>query len=99
MSESCYACLPAAIPTWALTACRLLDQGLAELCSLLIAAWPCLPLPACPPAERCISFEECVAWARRKFQQQFHDRIAQVGWAWLGRVVWWGRGRVVGCGW
>eukprot|EP00887_Chlorella_sp_A99_P004082 scaffold23.g4082.t1 len=29
-------------------------------------------------SERCSSFEECVAWARRKFQQQFHDRIAQL---------------------
>ncbi|PRW20689.1 Ubiquitin-activating enzyme E1 2 isoform A [Chlorella sorokiniana] len=28
--------------------------------------------------ERCGSFEECVAWARRKFQQQFYDRIAQL---------------------
>ncbi|KAL4450533.1 hypothetical protein ABPG77_000889, partial [Micractinium sp. CCAP 211/92] len=28
--------------------------------------------------ERCGSFEECIAWARRKFQQQFYDRIAQL---------------------
>lgn len=31
-----------------------------------------------PAAERCNSFEDCIAWARRKFQQQFYDRIAQV---------------------
>ncbi|PSC67218.1 Ubiquitin-activating enzyme E1 2 [Micractinium conductrix] len=29
-------------------------------------------------SERCQSFEDCIAWARRKFQQQFHDRIAQL---------------------
>lgn len=28
--------------------------------------------------ERCTNFEDAVAWARRKFQQQFHDRIAQL---------------------
>ena len=36
-------------------------------------------LPICaPPPPAGSSFEDCVAWARRKFQQQFHDRIAQV---------------------
>uniref|UniRef100_A0A1D1ZMI8 E1 ubiquitin-activating enzyme n=1 Tax=Auxenochlorella protothecoides TaxID=3075 RepID=A0A1D1ZMI8_AUXPR len=29
-------------------------------------------------SEHCTTFEECIAWARRKFQQQFHDRIAQL---------------------
>lgn len=29
-------------------------------------------------SERCGSFEDCIAWARRKFQQQFYDRIAQL---------------------
>lgn len=29
-------------------------------------------------AERCESFEDCIAWARAKFQQQFHDRIKQL---------------------
>ena len=29
-------------------------------------------------SERCASFEDAVAWARRKFQQQFHDRVAQL---------------------
>ncbi|KAI3434380.1 hypothetical protein D9Q98_002458 [Chlorella vulgaris] len=29
-------------------------------------------------AERCTSFEECITWARTKFQQQFYDRIAQL---------------------
>ncbi|KAK2076935.1 hypothetical protein QBZ16_005163 [Prototheca wickerhamii] len=29
-------------------------------------------------AERCASFDDCLAWARRKFQEQFHDRIAQL---------------------
>jgi ubiquitin-activating enzyme E1 len=28
--------------------------------------------------ERCTSFEDCISWARRKFQEQFHDRIAQL---------------------
>jgi ubiquitin-activating enzyme E1 len=28
--------------------------------------------------ERCTSFEDAVAWARRKFQQQFYDRVAQL---------------------
>lgn len=28
--------------------------------------------------ERCASFEDAVAWARRKFQSQFHDRVAQL---------------------
>lgn len=37
------------------------------------------PLDTIVHAERCGSFEECIAWARRKFQQQFYDRIAQVG--------------------
>lgn len=29
-------------------------------------------------SERCSTFEECVAWARTKFQDFFHDRIAQL---------------------
>ena len=29
-------------------------------------------------AERCESFEDCITWARLKFQQQFHDRIKQL---------------------
>eukprot|EP00890_Picochlorum_soloecismus_P002580 jgi/Picsp_1/3322/NSC_06161-R1_ubiquitin-activating enzyme e1 len=29
-------------------------------------------------AERCESFEDCIKWARTKFQQQFHDRIKQL---------------------
>jgi ubiquitin-activating enzyme E1 len=29
-------------------------------------------------AERCESFEDCITWARIKFQQQFHDRIKQL---------------------
>ena len=28
--------------------------------------------------ERCERFEDAIVWARRKFQQQFHDRIAQL---------------------
>ena len=28
--------------------------------------------------ERCHSFEDAVAWARRKFQHQFYDRVAQL---------------------
>lgn len=28
--------------------------------------------------ERCATFEDAIAWARRKFQQQFHDRVAQL---------------------
>ncbi|KAH7624317.1 hypothetical protein Ndes2526B_g00502 [Nannochloris sp. 'desiccata'] len=29
-------------------------------------------------SERCATFEDAIAWARRKFQQQFHDRVAQL---------------------
>lgn len=29
-------------------------------------------------SERCGSFEDAIAWARHKFQQQFHDRVAQL---------------------
>jgi len=29
-------------------------------------------------SERCTSFEDAIVWARHKFQQQFHDRIAQL---------------------
>jgi ubiquitin-activating enzyme E1 len=29
-------------------------------------------------SDRCHSFEECIAWARRLFETQFHDRIAQL---------------------
>jgi len=29
-------------------------------------------------AEHVASFEECVAWARRRFQDYFHDRVAQL---------------------
>ncbi|BDA45843.1 Ubiquitin-activating enzyme E1 1 [Coccomyxa sp. Obi] len=28
--------------------------------------------------ERCVTFDDCIAWARRNFQSQFHDRIAQL---------------------
>lgn len=28
--------------------------------------------------DKCASFEDAIEWARRKFQQQFHDRIAQL---------------------
>ncbi|CAL5220461.1 g2482 [Coccomyxa viridis] len=29
-------------------------------------------------SERCTTFEDCIAWARRRFQHQFHERIAQL---------------------
>ncbi|KAK9812201.1 hypothetical protein WJX73_003893 [Symbiochloris irregularis] len=28
--------------------------------------------------EKCRTFEDCIAWARKRFQVQFHDRIAQL---------------------
>jgi len=28
--------------------------------------------------ERCATFDECIAWARQRFQQQFHDKIKQL---------------------
>ena len=62
-------------------------QCLAEKNSALPLFWGCrcfgvLTYPCRLLAERCGSFEECVAWARRKFQQQFYDRIAQVRALW-----------------
>lgn len=28
--------------------------------------------------DRCSTFEECIAWGRRRFQDYFHDRVAQL---------------------
>lgn len=56
-----------------------------ELCDVDALSSLSLTLPgACSQvaevlaAERCSSFEECVAWARRRFQDYFHDRVAQL---------------------
>jgi hypothetical protein len=58
-------------------------------------------------SERCTTFEECIAWARTKFQDFFHDRIAQLVYTFpedaatstgaRGGVTWWRRGGVVVC--
>jgi ubiquitin-activating enzyme E1 len=32
----------------------------------------------CLLSSRCATYEECIAWARRRFQDSFHDKIAQL---------------------
>lgn len=48
------------------------SRGLAQAQSLLDRILECLVF------ERCVTFEDCVAWSRRKFEEYFANRVKQL---------------------